>query len=235
MDKYKMLIVEDDPSLGLIVKDFFERRGYHVVYCQNAEDAYKAFSKDSFDIILLDVILPGKSGFDLASQIREINKEVPVIFLTAQTMKDDIVKGFTVGADDYIKKPFVMEELVLRVNAILRRSGVIPGQEKGENKQFFIGEYEFLYDVQKLKYQDKTIELTHKESELLKMFCENLNNVIDRKYALNKIWEDDSFFNSRSMDVYVAKLRKYLAMDSRVEIVNIRGKGFKLRINKPGQ
>lgn len=230
-EKIKILIVEDDENIGFIVKDHFESSGYDAYYANNANEAFSLFKDHSPDLCLFDVILPDKTGFELAEEVRKINSTVPIIFLTAQTMKEDIVTGFKLGADDYIRKPFMIDELMLRVEAVLRRISSKPGVISMQTQYYNIGQFEFDYKYQKLKHGDEVNELTHKENELLKLFCDNLNEIVERKAVLKYVWGNDSFFNSRSMDVYIAKLRKYLKADPSIEIKNIRGKGFKMRIN----
>jgi DNA-binding response OmpR family regulator len=231
MNDITILIVEDDPNIGFIVKDHFESSDFNVFFATNAEEALKFFKESKIDLCLLDVVLPHKDGFWLAGEIRKINKDVPFIFLTAQTDKLDIIRGFTLGADDYVKKPFLMDELMLRVNAVLRRYN-LKSQQKKAVSIHIIGKYKFDYLNQRLHHRETSIQLTHKEAELLKFFCENINQVLERDHLLKEIWGSDNFFNARSMDVYVSKLRKYLIDDPNVEILNIRGKGYKLILNE---
>jgi len=181
-------------------------------------------------VCIIDVMMPVMDGFSLAKEIRLDNKHIPILFLTAKSLQEDKIKGFELGADDYITKPFSMEELLVRMKAVLRRS--IQGSLPGENITIFeIGGYTFDYNRQTLTFDDKTQKLTSKENELLKLLCDSMNNVLDRKIALHKIWNDDSYFNARSMDVYIAKLRKYLKQDPTVELINVHGMGFKLITN----
>lgn len=230
MNKTRILLVEDDTYLGFMIKDLFEARDFDVEHYTNAEDALKAYSKSKADICIFDVMLPDMDGFGLAREIRNIDKKTPMIFLTAKSLKEDVVEGFKIGADDYIKKPFNMEELILRVQAILRRKG--GGIELDNDKKIYnIGEFEFDYLHKTLKSKTKEYILTQREAELLKLFAINVNSVLDRKVVLKELWDDDSFFNARSMDVYIAKLRKYFKEDPDIEIINIRGKGFKLFID----
>lgn len=223
----KVLLTEDDPNLGMLLREYLNAKGYDTILAENGKIGYEKFSQGGFDICILDVMMPVKDGFTLAEEIRQTDKLVPIIFLTAKSMKDDKIKGFNSGADDYITKPFSMDELLLRMQAILRRTK--PETDKPKKREAVtVGEFEFDYDRQILKIKGEEKRLTTKEADLLNMLCENRYDVLDRNYALNKIWGDDNYFNSRSMDVYIAKLRKYLAPDPEVELVNVHGKGFKL-------
>ena len=226
-EKIKVLLAEDDPNLGMLLREYLNAKGYETELAENGKIAYETFMQGGFDICILDVMMPIKDGFTVAKEIRQTDKKVPIIFLTAKSMKDDKLKGFTVGADDYITKPFSMDELLMRIQAILRRT--IPEVGKAKKKDNIkVGEFIFDYDKQVLKLGDNEQRLTTKEANLLLMFCENRYDVLDRNYALNKVWGDDNYYNSRSMDVYIAKLRKYLSLDPEVELVNVHGKGFKL-------
>ncbi|BDD06470.1 response regulator transcription factor [Aureibacter tunicatorum] len=228
MNKTKLLIVEDDPNLGDILNEYLTVKGYDTTLKTDGEAGFQAFfSENDFDLCLFDVMLPKKDGFTLAQEIRKQNTEVPIIFLTAKSMKEDTIKGLKLGADDYLTKPFNMEELLLRIAALLKRS---KKQESSsvETAEFKIGDFEFNTDTQELTVLGEKRKLTSKESELLKMLCQNLNSTLDRSIALKAIWHDDSYFNARSMDVYIAKLRKYLKEDEKVKIMTIHGQGFKL-------
>ncbi|TND09548.1 MAG: two-component system response regulator [Bacteroidetes bacterium] len=224
-EKVKVLLAEDDPNLGNLLKEYLEAKGYEVNLAVNGKEGFDQFKKQAYDICLLDVMMPVKDGYTLAREIRNINKNIPVVFLTAKSMKEDTIEGFNAGADDYITKPFSMEELLLRLKAILRRS---KPNVNSEQTEFSVGAYTFDYNRQQLVFDGKSQKLTSKEAELLRLLCLHRNDVLDRSFALNSIWHDDSYFNSRSMDVYIAKLRKYLKEDSTVEIINIHGRGFKL-------
>jgi two-component system OmpR family response regulator len=230
-DKTKILLAEDDSNLGSLLKEYLEAKNYITVWAKNGKEAADLFKKNSFDLCLLDVMMPMKDGFTLAKEIRALNKTVPVVFLTAKSMKEDAIEGFNAGADDYITKPFSMEELLLRLNAILRRT---KNQSSADDsiKEFDIGIYHFDCGNQKLTWNKKEQSLTTKEADLLRLLCLHKNDILDRNLALNSIWKDDNYFNSRSMDVFVTKLRKYLKDDPKVEIINVHGKGFKLLINK---
>ena len=226
--KAKVLLVEDDPNLGSLLSDYLRIKGYETNWEDNGDKGLKAFIEHKFDICLLDVMMPIKDGFTLAREIRNLDKDMPIIFLTARSMKEDKIEGFRAGADDYMTKPFSMDELLMRVQAILRRTlGGDLGKEKDE---FSVGKYTFYFNKQILSADGEQQKLTSKESELLKLLCENQNNVLERTVALNKIWKDDTFYNARSMDVYITKLRKYLKSDSNVQIQNVHGRGFKLLI-----
>ncbi len=226
-EKINVLLTEDDPNLGMLLREYLNAKGYETTLAENGKKGYEEFSKGGFDIAILDVMMPVKDGFTLAEEIRQTDKHIPIIFLTAKSMKDDKAKGFTAGADDYITKPFSMDELLMRMQAVLRRS--LPETAKTKKKEAIaVGNFMFDYDRQILQINGEEKHLTTKEADLLNMLCENRYDVLDRNYALNKIWGDDNYFNSRSMDVYIAKLRKYLSLDEEVELVNVHGKGFKL-------
>ena len=227
-EKIRILLAEDDENLGSLLREYLQAKSYDTHWLTDGEKACKSFQKNKYEICILDIMMPVKDGFTLAREIRIIDPEVPIIFLTAKSMKDDVLEGFSIGADDYITKPFSMEELLFRIEAILRRT-----HGKGtQNKQtvFEIGRYRFDANKQVLALDEETHKLTTKESELLKLLCNNANNVLEGNFALKTIWVDDNYFNARSMDVYITKLRKYLKGDSSVEIMNIHGKGYKLII-----
>ena len=230
MDKeYKILLAEDDENLGILLREYLINRGYDTDLVVDGEQGYKAFSEREFDICILDVMMPKKDGFALAKEIRMVNSEIPIIFLTAKTMKEDVFQGFKMGADDYITKPFSMEELLLRLEAILRRT------KGGHTSQevFHLGRYMFDTQKQQLVDGESVIKLTTKQSDLLKLLCNNANKVLERNFALKTIWVDDNYFNARSMDVYITKLRKHLKDEPRIEIINVHGKGYKLVSSEP--
>ncbi len=229
--KTRILLAEDDENLGSLLQEYLQAKNYDTDWLLNGEKAFKAFEKNHYDICILDVMMPVKDGFTLATEIRMLDKDMPVIFLTAKSMKEDVLEGFTRGADDYITKPFSMEELIFRIEAILRRTK--GGSEKSENC-YTIGNFTFDTQKQILSYADQTQKLTTKETDLLKLLCNNLNRVLERNFALKAIWIDDNYFNARSMDVYITKLRKYLKADPRVQIINVHGKGYKLVVEDPG-
>lgn len=227
----KLLLVEDDPNLGMILQESLVRKGgFQVVLCRDGEEGLRAFSQQSFDACIVDVMMPKKDGFTLAKDIRELDPAVPIIFATAKSMLEDKVEGFTIGGDDYITKPFNIEELILRINALLKRTRA-ESKKAEEQKIFPIGSYTFDYESQVLHQGDKQHRITSKEGELLRLLCLNMNNILKREDALIKIWNDDSYFNGRSMDVFLSKLRKYLKDDPSVEILNIHGKGYKLVVS----
>jgi len=227
MSKNKILFVEDELSLGLIVKESLETRGFEVNYSQDGRAGLSSFKEFKPDICLLDIMLPIKDGFTLAQDIRKLDARVPIIFITARSQTPDVVKGFELGANDYIKKPFSMEELVVRIKARLSdNSGLIEKQDS--QRSFVLGKYQFNYDKQILNYLGREKKLTHREAEILRLLCLNRNMVLERSHVLDKVWGDDNFFNARSMDVFITKLRKYLADDPEVEILNVRGIGYKI-------
>ena len=220
----KILLAEDDENLGMLLREYLIAKGYNTDLLPDGEAAYEAFTAKKYDVCILDVMMPKKDGFALAKEIRMVNTDIPILFLTAKSMKEDVFQGFKLGADDYIAKPFSMEELLLRIEAILRRiKGAIANQEI-----FQIGKYKFDIQKQQLIDADGVVKLTTKESELLKLLCNNANKVLERNFALKTIWVDDNYFNARSMDVYITKLRKHLKKDESVEILNVHGKGYKL-------
>lgn len=223
----RILLAEDDKNLGELLKTYLEAKGYPTVLTANGEEAYEAFVKENFNFCILDIMMPLKDGFTLAREIRKRDKKMPILFLSAKSMQDDILKGFQIGADDYITKPFSMEVLLMRMNAILRRTSSQEKTVQGSN-QFYLGDYLFDHNRQQLVFKEKEQKLTSKEADLLKLLCENANEVLDRSVALKEIWKDDSYFNARSMDVYITKLRKFLKEDSGVELINVHGIGFKL-------
>ncbi len=224
-EKIKILLCEDDENLGMLLREFLQAKGFNADLCPDGEKGYKAFLKGKYDLCVLDVMMPKKDGFTLAQEIRNVNSEVPIIFLTAKNLKDDVLEGFKLGADDYITKPFSMEELVVRIDAILRR---VKGKKDREVTLFRIGKFTFDTQKQVLVSGDSTQKLTTKESELLALLCSHVNDILERNYALKTIWVDDNYFNARSMDVYITKLRKLLKGDPSIEIINIHGKGYKL-------
>ena len=228
--KTKILLVEDDPSLGPLLQEYLEAKGFETKLADDGKKGSDHFFKGSYDLLLLDVMMPVKDGITLAKEIRVSDKNVPIIFLTAKSMKEDTIEGFNAGADDYITKPFSMEELLARVIAVLRRTNKVRSTE-AEEVNFKVGAYQFNSEKQVLQFKGVEQKLTTKESQLMRLLCIHQNDVLDRTFALKSIWHDDNYFNGRSMDVYIAKLRKYLKDDSKIEIINIHGKGFKLLVN----
>jgi len=229
-NQIRVLLAEDDRNLGNILKNYLDAKGYSTTLCINGEEATETFFRKDFDFCILDIMMPVKDGFAVAREIRAVNSKVPVLFLTAKSLQEDKLKGFETGADDYITKPFSMEELLLRMQAILRRTEETVKNPEQENI-FNIGQYVFDFNRQLLTFRGKELKLTSKEASLLRLLCTNANQVLERSVALNKIWQDDSYFNARSMDVYIVKLRKYLKEDPSVELINVHGIGFKLVMN----
>ncbi|MBL4716697.1 MAG: DNA-binding response regulator [Bacteroidetes bacterium] len=228
-EKIKILLAEDDPSLGTIFTEYLQLKGFEVTLCIDGELGLEEFKKSIYDLCILDIMMPKMDGFTLAKEIRSMNKNVPFIFLTAKSMREDKIQGFELGADDYITKPFIMEELLLRIKAILRRTS--GGKDGKANNTFEVGKYNFDASQQMLEINKKEQHLTTKESELLKMLCLNVNEVLKREVALKMIWGDDDYFTARSMDVFITKLRKYLSGDSNIQIMNVHGQGFKLLVS----
>lgn len=224
--KIRILLAEDDENLGLLLKEYLIAKGYETELYPDGEAAYNGFMKEQFDLCIFDIMMPKKDGFTLAKDVRMVNSGIPIVFLTAKNLKDDILEGFKIGADDYLTKPFSMEELIYRVEAILRRTA---GERKEvEDSIFKMGSLTFDARKQTLSDAKKTQKLTTKESELLRLLCVNANKVLERNFALKTIWVDDNYFNARSMDVYITKLRKHLKSEPNVEIINVHGKGYKL-------
>lgn len=225
MEKQRILLCEDEESLGMLLREYLQAKGYDAELYLDGESGYKAFVKGHFDMCLLDVMMPKMDGFSLAREIRIVNQEVPIIFLTAKNLKDDILEGFKLGADDYLTKPFSMDELVYRMEAIMRR---VRGKNQKVQTVYQIGKFTFDTQRQILSFGDEQTKLTTKESELLALLCSHSNEVLERELALKTIWIDDNYFNARSMDVYITKLRKHLRADDRIEINNVHGKGYRL-------
>jgi two-component system, OmpR family, response regulator len=226
MKKATILLVEDDHNLGPLLRNYLTLKDYETTLATDGAQGLKAFKKGKYSLCILDVMMPQIDGFTLAKEIRVIDPDVPVIFLTAKNLKEDILEGFRSGADDFMTKPFSMEELVYRIEAILRRSVRREPEEKQQT--YILGEFMFDTMKQLLIKGDQTIKLTTKESELLELLCRHKNEILERNFALKAIWADDNYFNARSMDVYITKLRKYLKKDPSLEILNIHGKGYKL-------
>lgn len=228
--KRRILLVEDDNNLGNLLQDSLELKNYDVTLKRNGEDGWNEFKAGKFDMCILDVMMPKKDGFSLAKDIRRSNSQIPVIFLTAKVLKEDTIEGLKIGADDYLTKPFSMEELILRMENIFKR---VPKVEVSEQNEFHIGKYTFDNSSRTLTLEGgASLKLTTKESELLKMLALHLDKLLERDIALNTVWGTDSYFAGRSMDVYIAKLRKYLKEDPSVEILNVHGTGFKLLVKK---
>jgi two-component system, OmpR family, response regulator len=234
---YKILLVEDDQNFGDVLRSYLEMNEYSVTLATDGVFGLESFRKDSFDLCIFDVMMPRKDGFTLAKEVRERNQDVPIIFLTAKTMKEDVLQGFKLGADDYIPKPFNSEELLFRIQAILKRSAKAP-DPRDEQREFTFGKYYFDYQLRILRFtegqagEENEWKLSPKEAELLRLFCKHLNDVMPRSEALTKIWHEDNYFTARSMDVFITKLRKYLSKDPAIEIANIHGNGFRLLVKE---
>ncbi|MDR0824110.1 MAG: response regulator transcription factor [Prevotella sp.] len=224
-ERLRLFLCEDDENLGMLLREYLQAKGYDTDLYIDGEVGYKGFLKEKYDLCILDVMMPKKDGITLVKEIRAIDTEVPIIFLTAKNMKDDILEGFKAGADDYITKPFSMEELVLRIEAIFRR---VIGKRTKEQQIYQFGNMNFDTQKQILTINGENTKLTTKEAELLALLCAHANDILERNHALKQIWVDDNYFNARSMDVYITKLRKLLKPDPSIEIINIHGKGYKL-------
>jgi DNA-binding response OmpR family regulator len=229
--KIRVLLVEDDPNLSLVLQDYLEMLGYSIVLCKDGEKGLEIFKKKSFDLCIFDVMMPKKDGFTLAEEVRLIDQKIPVIFLTAKSLKEDRIKGFELGCDDYITKPFSTEELSLRIKAILKRCQYKNGIAESEEEHIYnIGKFTFDFENMILKSKDTEQNLTRKEAGLLKLLYQHKNRLLTREITLKTIWGENDYFIGRSMDVFIAKLRKYLKSDSNIQITNVHGTGFKLEI-----
>ncbi|RDV13713.1 DNA-binding response regulator [Pontibacter diazotrophicus] len=226
----KILLAEDDPNFGIVLRDYLELHDYEVTLCVDGCKGLTAFRKGTYDLCILDVMMPEKDGFTLARDIKKLNPNVPLIFLTAKTLKEDMLEGFKIGADDYITKPFDSEVLLCKIRAILNRKAGA-GTAKQEQSEFVVGQYVFQPKLRLLIRKGQEQKLSPKEADLLRMLCQHLNDVLPREEALHQIWHEDSYFTARSMDVYIAKLRKFLKEDSTVEIINIHGQGYRLCVH----
>jgi two-component system, OmpR family, alkaline phosphatase synthesis response regulator PhoP len=225
-DKIKLLLAEDESALGQIIKESLETRDFDVILCENGERAFEKYKSEHPDLLVLDVMMPKKDGFTLAKEIRTLDDTIPIIFLTAKSQTTDVVEGFSIGGNDYLKKPFSMEELIVRIHNLLNRSRV-----QQTSKVLEIGDYQFDFPKQQLQYQnEEPTQLTHREAHLLFHLINNKNQVLDRSLILNKLWGTDDFFSARSMDVFITKLRKKLKKDSEIQIINVRGFGYKLTV-----
>lgn len=232
-NKTRILLVEDDPNLSLVLKDYLEILLYETVFAENGEDALDLFQSEHFDLIILDIMLPKKDGFAVAKEIRKTNKEIPIIFLTAKNLKEDRIKGFQIGCDDYITKPFSTEELSLRIEAIIRRAVKKSQFPLIDNVEVYtLSSFSFDYTNMILKSPAGEQYLTRKEADLLKLLCVNKNRLVHREIALKSIWGDSDYFTGRSMDVFITRLRKYLKDDDKIRIANIHGTGFKLEVDE---
>ena len=224
-EKIHILLCEDDENLGMLLREYLQAKGFACDLFGDGEEGIKAYLKGHYDFCVLDVMMPKKDGFTTAQEIRALNAEVPIIFLTAKSLKEDILEGFKIGGDDYITKPFSMEELQFRIEAILRR---VRGKQNKDITSYRFGKYLFEVQKQELSCGDKVHKLTTKENDLLNLLCQHANGTLERNHALKTIWIDDNYFNARSMDVYITKMLKLLKYDPAVEILNIHGKGYKL-------
>lgn len=236
MNNNRILLVEDDRNFGDVLRSYLEMHEYDVTLATDGQQGLESYHRGDFDLCIFDVMMPKKDGFTLAKEIREKDKEMPIIFLTAKTLKDDVLEGFKIGADDYITKPFNSEELLFRIQAILKRS-TAKADPREEIKEFNIGKYHFNFPLRILTFSPDTDEeekdkLSPKEAQLLRMFAMYMNDILPRSEALTKIWGEDNYFTARSMDVFVTKLRKYLKRDENIEIVNIHGNGFQLLVKE---
>ena len=227
MDKLKVLIVEDDPNLGQILSEYLGIKGLDPTLCKDGEEGLESYNHGVFDLCILDVMMPKKDGFTLAREIRVKDKNIPIIFLTAKSMKEDTIRGLKIGADDYMTKPFSMEELLLRIQAVMRRVGKT-NSERLNSSLVLVGKFKFDNNKQQLEADGAITKLTTKESALLNLLVANKNETLERSIALKNVWGDDSYFNARSMDVYIAKLRKLLKEDDSLQIITVHGEGFKL-------
>jgi len=223
-EKIKILLAEDEPSLGQIIKESLETRDFEVLLCKDGEVAYEVYKKEKPILLVLDVMMPKKDGFTLAKEIRTENPTIPIIFLTAKSQTSDVVEGFTIGGNDYLKKPFSMEELIVRIKSLLHRNN----RETKGNQPIKIGNFIFDLKKQTLQHKESIQNLTHREANLLYYLIKNKNQVLERSFILKKLWGNDDFFNARSMDVFITKLRKKLKKDASIQIINVRGFGYKL-------
>jgi two-component system OmpR family response regulator len=226
MKNTRILLAEDDSNLGNLLRNYLTVKNFKTDLFVNGILSLESFSKEQYDLCILDIMMPEMDGLSLAREIRKINPSIPIIFLTARSLKEDVLEGFRSGADDYITKPFSMEELLYRIQAILKRT--TGSNTKKKKDSYTIGSYTFDPLKQLLTFMDHTIKLTTKESELLELLCQHGNEILERNFALKSIWIDDNYFNARSMDVYITRLRKYLIKDPAIKILNVHGRGYKL-------
>lgn len=226
--KAHLLYVEDDESLSFVTRDNLELQGYKITYCEDGKKAMETIREEKFDLCILDVMLPEVDGFTIAKEIRSFNTEVPIIFLTAKSLKEDKIHGLRLGADDYLTKPFSIEELILKIEIFLRRSKITAAAEP---TNFFVGKYQFDYKNLSLLFEEQSKILTQKEADLLKFFIQNKNEILKRSAILEKLWGEDDYFMGRSLDVFISRLRKYLKQDEQLKIENIHGVGFRLKVD----
>lgn len=226
--KTSILLVEDERNFGAILKDYLSLNGFQVRLCENGEIGWSVFKEEVFDICIIDVMMPKKDGFTLATEIKTLKPSTPIVFLTAKTLRDDVIKGYSVGADDYVTKPFDSEVLLYKIKAILNRK---LNEKEEKQSQFKIGKFNFDSKMRVLKSENSEVKLSPKEGALLELLCEHVNNVLPREKALKLIWKEDTYFNARSMDVYIVKLRKHLSSDAKISINNIHSNGYSLMVN----
>lgn len=226
--KTSILLVEDERNFATILKDFLKMNGYDVTLCENGELGWSVFNEELFDLCIIDVMMPKKDGFTLATEIKNVKPNTPIIFLTAKTLRDDVIKGYSIGADDYVTKPFDSEVLLYKIKAVLNRK--LKDKEEKQT-QYKIGKFNFDVKMRVLKNENLEIKLSPKEGALLELLCEHINNVLPREKALKQIWKEDTYFNARSMDVYIVKLRKHLSSDTKISINNIHSNGYSLMVN----
>lgn len=229
-EKKRLLLVEDDPSFGTVLRDYLTLSDYDVIHALDGEEGLEIYKENTFDLCILDVMMPKKDGFTLAKDIKGLNPDASIIFLTAKTLKEDVLKGYQVGADDYVLKPFDSEVLLYKISAVLQRRSSNTSEKDYSQEEFAIGAFEFNSKLRLLNIRGQQYKLSPKENELLKLLCLYKDDLMPRELALTRIWHDDNYFTSRSMDVYIAKLRKYLKPDTSIEIENIHGEGFRLTI-----
>jgi len=231
MTKSKILLVEDDVNFGAVMRDYLAMNGYDVVLCPDGNKGWSRFSNENFDLCILDVMMPDRDGFSLASDIRKVNPAIPLIFLTAKSLKEEVLKGYTIGADDYVTKPFDPEILMYKLKALLKRTN---GHSVNDSEQdeFVIGRFLFNHRLRELRIHESVQKLSPRESELLRLLCMHMNDVLPREVALKKIWNEDNYFTARSMDVFLTRIRKILKADPDIEILNVHGNGFRLMVRK---
>lgn len=230
MSKPKLLIVEDDPNLGDILNEYLTMKGYETTLCRDGDEGWSKFKKDKFNLCILDIMMPKKDGFTLGKEIKKVQEDLPIIYLSAKNLKEDVIEGLKIGADDYITKPFSMEELLLRISAILKRT--LKSEETSNLKTLTFGDFTLHYDEQQIEGPSGKHKLTSKENELIRLLASEMNKLVNRSHALKQIWGDDSYFNARSMDVYLSKIRKILKEDPKVQIITIHGEGFKMVVTE---
>lgn len=231
-DQIRVLLAEDDINLGTILSERLKMKGFEVDLAPDGEKAISLYGQKVYDLLILDIMMPLKDGFTVAKEVRKQDEETPIIFVTARSMKEDVLKGFDLGADDYLTKPFSMEELMMRIHAVLKRTRKKDNTSVSEPDTFTFSKIDFNYITQHLRVDGVDFDLTSKEADLLKLLCHNRNDVVARDEALKRIWGSDTYFNGRSMDVFISKLRKMLSGDGQLEIMNVHGKGFKLVVKE---